>query len=175
MKVVGVFGGYRPRRGEPEYEIAHDLGRRIAAAGWTLLNGGYGGTMEAGARGAREAGGHVIAVTLAAFTRGHNALSHETHCAADLWQRIQWMLDKSDAYIALPGNTGTLAEVAMTWESLFKELMPPRPLILLTDFWRPLYDMMVRPHAGQAACGGLARIEPDAACAVEFLRRHWKG
>jgi uncharacterized protein (TIGR00730 family) len=175
MKTVCVFGGYRPRRGEREYELAHELGRRIAESGWTLLNGGYGGTMEAGARGAREAGGRVVGVTLAVFRKGHNELSHEIHHAADLWQRIQWMIDKSDAYIALPGNTGTLAEVGMAWESVFKEFVRPRPVILLTEFWRPLYEMMAGPHGGKAACGGLVRVEADAESAVRYLSDYWKG
>ena len=175
QKVVCVFGGYRPKRGELEYELAYGLGRRIAESGWALLNGGYGGTMEAGARGAREQGGRVIGVTLASFTKGHNQLSHEIHHAADLWQRIQWMIDKSDAYIALPGNTGTLAEVGMAWECVFKGFIRPRPLILLTEFWQPLYEMMVRPRGGKAACDGIIRVEPDVESAVRYLGNLWKG
>ena len=53
-KVVAVFGANRVSRGEPLYHLAEETGREIAGAGWTLLNGGYGGTMEADV--ARRAG-----------------------------------------------------------------------------------------------------------------------
>ncbi len=63
-KVVAVFGANRVSRGEPLYDLAEETGRQIAGAGWVVLNGGYGGTMEAAARGARENGGHVIGVPI---------------------------------------------------------------------------------------------------------------
>ena len=60
---VTVFGGSEPRPGEPAYEEAFRLGRMIGQKGYTVLTGGYVGTMEAVSRGAAEAGGHVIGVT----------------------------------------------------------------------------------------------------------------
>ena len=49
------------------------------------------------------------------------------------------MLDRSDAFIALEGSTGTLAEIGMAWEFIAKKLLPPKPLIFIGDFWAPLY------------------------------------
>lgn len=173
-RVVAVFGGYRPRSGEPVYELAADLGRQIAEEGWTLLNGGYGGTMEAAAKGARERGGRVIGITVEIFKKGPNAYCSECQLTRDLWERIRVMLDRSDAFIALPGSTGTLAEVGMAWEFIYKGFMPPKPLILLGDFWQPLYGMFVRSGDGATACDGLIRIEQSAAAAAAFLRAHWR-
>ena len=58
--VITVFGSSRPEPGSPAYETAYQLGRAIAEAGWALCTGGYGGTMEASAKGAVEAGGHTV-------------------------------------------------------------------------------------------------------------------
>jgi uncharacterized protein (TIGR00730 family) len=149
------------------------LGRRIADAGWVLLNGGYGGTMEAAAKGARERGGHVIGVTVRTFRKDPNAYTSEAFLTADLWERIRTMLHRSDAFIALPGSTGTLAEVGMAWEFIYEEFMPPRPLIFLGEFWRPMYDTFVTSADPSASCGGLVRVEKTPAAAVAYLKAHW--
>jgi len=39
----------------------------LAEAGFTIANGGYGGTMLAAAKGAAEAGGEIVGVTCSAF------------------------------------------------------------------------------------------------------------
>jgi hypothetical protein len=54
QRVVAVFGGHAPAPGSADYEMARELGRRLAEAGFIVMSGGYGGTMEAVSRGARE-------------------------------------------------------------------------------------------------------------------------
>jgi hypothetical protein len=179
-KVIAVFGGYRSAPGEPSYKLSEELGREIAAAGWTLLNGGYSGTMEAAARGARENRGRVIGVPVAIFSTQVNPYVSESVLTRDLWERIRLMLERSDAFIALQGSTGTLAEVAMAWEFIAKKLLPPKPLIFLGDFWTPLYRILVPAQPGNSAakgdptCGGIVRIEPTPKAAIDFLRAYWK-
>jgi uncharacterized protein (TIGR00730 family) len=167
---VAVFGGYKHEVGGGVYETAVELGRLIAAEGWAVLNGGYGGSMEATARGAKEAGGHVVGITLRTATGEPNAFIDETYCAEDLWERIRVMLERSDAFVALPGATGTLAEVAMAWELICKGMMKPKPLVLLGDFWQPLYDMLVPQPEARAACGGVVRVLASPRECVDFLR-----
>ena len=62
-KVISIFGTSRAKPGEDVYELAFELGRELVGAGFAIANGGYGGTMEASARGAIRAGGHTIGVT----------------------------------------------------------------------------------------------------------------
>ena len=50
---ISVFGGYEQEVGDGLYETAEEAGRLIAGRGWTLINGGYSGSMEASARGAQ--------------------------------------------------------------------------------------------------------------------------
>ena len=59
-KVISVFGSSRPRELDPEYVEALNIGRALAKAGFIVCNGGYGGIMEASARGAKEAGARVL-------------------------------------------------------------------------------------------------------------------
>ena len=172
-RVVAVFGGYRYEVGDSVYAMAEEIGRGIAEAGWVLLNGGYGGSMEASARGAKQAGGRVVGVTCDLFSRQPNHYVDEVVPAPDLWARIRIMLERSDAYVALPGATGTLAEVAMAWEMICKEFIAPRPLILLGRFWRPLYEMLIPRPDALAAAGGMVRHVVTPREAVDSLRTFW--
>src|ERR1700732_4054886 len=85
MKVITVFGSSRPEEGHAEYAEAVELGRALAAAGFAVCTGGYAGVMEGVSRGAREAGGRVLAVTSSFFkSRAHRWGGKETPMAA--WQ-----------------------------------------------------------------------------------------
>lgn len=174
QKVVAVFGGYRVAPATEEYKTAEELGRRIAEAGWTLLNGGYSGTMEASARGARDRAAGVIGVPVEIFSSRVNPFVTETILTRDLWERIRVILDRSDAFLALPGATGTLAEIGMAWEFLAKKLMPPKPLLFIGDFWAPLFRILAPAPRSDATCGGLVRTVGTPKAAIDFLRAHWK-
>ncbi len=55
-KVVTIFGSGDPREGSDEYILAEAVGAKLGSLGYTIANGGYYGTMEASARGAKNAG-----------------------------------------------------------------------------------------------------------------------
>lgn len=143
-KIVTVFGSSRPESGDAAYQQAYDVGRAVALAGFTLANGGYGGTMQASAQGAQEAGGPVIGVTCAAFgRRGPNAFVTEERKTATLDERLNTLIAVGDAYVGLPGGTGTLLEVAKVWELAHKGLgCGAQPIVLVGGFWQPLMAMM---------------------------------
>ena len=66
---IAVFGGSRPQPGSAEYAEAYVVGKLLARAGFVVMNGGYAGTMEASARGAKENGGRAIGVLSNEFAR----------------------------------------------------------------------------------------------------------
>lgn len=136
VSVFGSGGG-----GEEDLARARRLGAALARAGYAVLNGGYGGTMEAAAIGAEEAGGRAIGVTCAEFTfrSGPNPHLAEVIEAPTLFARIERLVRDGDAYVALPGGNGTLAEIAMAWECLRKGLISPRPLVAWSDPWRQVF------------------------------------
>ncbi len=84
-KTITVFGSSRPEEGHADYTEALELGRALAAAGFAVCTGGYGGVMEGVSRGAREAGGRVLAVTSSFFQSHANRwVEEETRMAT--WQ-----------------------------------------------------------------------------------------
>ena len=148
MPTVTVFGSALAQPGDEEYALALDLGRRLAASGFRLCNGGYGGTMEAAARGAREARGTpagTIGVTCELFgQRSANPWIDDVHPSHTLFERIEHLVALGDAYIVLPGGTGTLLELAAVLELTAKGLVVPRPIILLGDYWGTVVDLALK-------------------------------
>lgn len=133
--VVTLYGSGDP--GPEVLAFAEELGRGIAERGWVLRNGGYDGTMAAAARGARSAGGEVEGVTCAAFGRaGPNPWLSREVASEDLFGRLAGLIRGAHAFGALPGGTGTLTEVFLTWELMAKGLLDPRPLCLLGPGWQ---------------------------------------
>jgi len=144
--IVSVFGTSDVGPTAELYQTARELGRTIAEAGLVLCNGGYGGTMEAAARGAVEAGGHTIGVTCTRFRRGGpNPYIRQEVPTFDLLQRLNTLLQLGQAYVVLPGGTGTLTELALAWELLNKGLLSgERTLVVLGDCWQPVIDCVAR-------------------------------
>ena len=136
---ITIFGSASPDPTHLLYQQAFTLGRLLGQAGHTVLTGGYMGTMEAASRGAREAGAHVIGVTCAEIERWRAARANpwvaEEWPTQTLSERIQLMLDHSEAFIALPGGPGTLAEISLAWNRLAVDALPPMPLILVGAGW----------------------------------------
>jgi uncharacterized protein (TIGR00730 family) len=142
--IVTVFGTGRARKGEPAYVLAEQVGRALAEAGFVVANGGYGGTMRAGAKGAAEAGGTVVGVTCSAFKRSvaNEYVTREVRTDS-LDERLKNLIKAGHAYVVLPGGTGTLLELASVWELKNKGFLDrARPIILVGDFWKPLVEVV---------------------------------
>ena len=144
IKVVSVFGTGTAKSGDKNFAVAEQLGGVLAGAGFAIANGGYGGTMEASAKGAREAGGEVIGVTCAAFGRGSaNKFVSREIMTASLNERLDTLIKLGSAYVVLPGGTGTLLELAMVWELKNKGFLSgDKPIILLGKYWGRLAELI---------------------------------
>ena len=134
-KIVTIFGSSKPQVGEPDYALARELGRLLAKAGFTICNGGYGGTMEAAARGAKGAGGSTIGVTMEFVTPQANPWIDKTIVVKTLIDRLMKLIELGDAYVVLRGGTGTLLELASVWELMNKQVIQSKPVIVFGDFW----------------------------------------
>ena len=59
-------------------------------------------------------------------------------------------------------------ELAVAWEMIHKRLMPPKPLVALGEFWRPVVEQI---ESADTNCRSLIRIASSVAAAVSALRR----
>jgi hypothetical protein len=115
--VVGVMGSGKPLN-EAARGLAYRVGAMIAGRGWVLLTGGSAsGVMDAASAGAHDAGGLVVGVL-----RGPNVADASCHidvaiCTGMGDARNVINVLSSDVIIALPGDSGTLSEVALALKS----------------------------------------------------------
>jgi uncharacterized protein (TIGR00730 family) len=182
--LVSVFGTARSKEGDADYEEARRLGALLAEAGHSVCTGGYAGAMEAVSRGAHEAGGHVVGITLEPWTLSlqlsANRWVREEVATANLFTRLERLLAE-DAFVAVHGGAGTLAEVALAWNLLQTRDLSPRPLILLGPHWHALVAAFTEHliiHEGdrrlltvvdtpEAVLDVLATFDPSAAPATQ--------
>lgn len=117
---VTVFGSARFKPDHPYYELARQVGRRLAGSGFTVITGGGPGAMEAANRGAREAGGPSYGFNI--------HLPHEQKPNSYVDDNVEFnyffvrkvMLVKySCGYIVLPGGLGTLFLLFMVDQGVF--------------------------------------------------------
>lgn len=142
-KVVTIFGTGNAVPEDKIYKLAFETGKLLAEAGFTIANGGYSGSMLASAEGAAKAGGKTIGVTCKKFTAKPNKFISREITTDSLEQRLDTLVKLGQAYVVLPGATGTLLELAMVWELKNKGfLKPEKPIILLGGFWKPLLEMI---------------------------------
>jgi uncharacterized protein (TIGR00725 family) len=106
------FGGVVVTSLEEE-TLAQQIGAHLVAAGFTLRHGGYNGLMEAAARGAARAGGHVVAVTLAGKEEWGPFNPHITDAVhlPTLGARLDHYFDGADLIVAMSGGIGSLHEL----------------------------------------------------------------
>lgn len=147
MRTVTIFGSSIPGEGTDGYREAQRLGSLLAEAGYAICNGGYGGLMEASARGAKESGGHTIGITCDVWTADPNRWIAEEVRTHSFMERLMTLIERGDAYIVMPGGTGTLAELALAWEmmnkaSLSKSVGGRRPLIVMAPYWKPVIECL---------------------------------
>lgn len=174
---VSVFGGSSPDPGSQAYLEAQQLGKLLGEAGYTVLTGGYIGTMEAVSRGAAEAGGEVIGVTCEEIETWRSISANQwvqiEERFATLRERIFYLVEACDAALALPGGPGTLAEIMLMWNQMQTKALPKRPLILIGAGWEKTFtefykaqDSYISPQARE-----LLNFAPDAAQAENLLKR----
>ena len=141
---ITIFGGSRCGTNAAEYREALRLGRLLVEAGFDVCSGGYAGVMEAISRGAHEAGGHVIGVTMEQFKSAPNPYLKKIEPSADFYARLQILIRDSAGYIALRGGMGTVTEISLVWNKLVMNVLPQRPLILLGECWPRAIDCLRR-------------------------------
>jgi uncharacterized protein (TIGR00725 family) len=144
LKRITVFGGSRCGPDAAEYQEALRLGRLLVEAGFEVCSGGYAGVMEAISRGAHEADGHVIGVTMEQFKSAPNPYLKKIEPSADFYARLQILIRDSAGYIALRGGMGTVTEISLVWNKLVMNVLPQRPLILLGECWPHAIDCLRR-------------------------------
>ncbi|MGH9710909.1 MAG: LOG family protein [Candidatus Acidiferrales bacterium] len=173
-KIITVFGSSRPREGDAHYAMAQSLGTALAAQGFAVCSGGYGGVMEAVSRGAKEVGGRTLAVTAEFFRARANRWVDEEVRVTTWQERLFELVRIGSGYVVCPGGTGTLVELAVVWEMINKRVMRDKPFVALGEFWQPIIERVREVEIGHASNWGesaerLIHFAHEPAHAAEYL------
>ena len=99
------------------FELAELVGRELAALGARVVCGGLGGVLKAVSKGAHQAGGQVIGI-LPGSDRSEANRYVDTVIPTGLGEaRNAVIIKTAEAVIALPGEFGTLSEIAFALRS----------------------------------------------------------
>jgi uncharacterized protein (TIGR00730 family) len=177
MAAVCVFCASSRNLDRRWLDLASDVGRELARRGHTLVSGGgCVGMMGALADGARAGGAYTLGVIPQSLVDREVADTDadELVVTDGMASRKTMMMEKSDAFLALPGGLGTLDELFEVWTTATLAVHR-KPVVLLDaeGFYAGLVDWLrALPGAGFARSEALdllivADTVPAAMSALE--------
>jgi uncharacterized protein (TIGR00730 family) len=175
---ITVFGSARTRPDDPVYQLARDIGFRLAKAGYAVITGGGPGAMEAANRGCREAGGLSVGCNI--------ELPHEQglNRYVDLGIEFRYFFARkvmfvkyADGFVILPGGFGTLDELFESLTLIQTGKVRHFPVVLVgRAYWAGLLDWirdtLVARGAVHASDLDLLLLTDDPDEAVALIRTH---
>lgn len=143
---VSIFGGARVKPGNPEYEMAKNMGEIMASKGYKVITGGGPGIMQAGHEGAGRKDSVGFNIILPFEQRSNHVIDGSKHvidCKYFFTRKLMF-LRESDAVIACPGGYGTMDELFEAITLLQTGKARPIPLVLLEaeggNFWNKMLE-----------------------------------
>jgi len=179
--VVTVFGSARIAEGTPYYEMAREMGRRLAENGFAVMTGAGPGIMEAANRGCREAGGLSIGANI------HLPHEQKPNQYVDRFVEFEhffvrkvMLVKYSCAFVVMPGGFGTLDEIFETLTLIQTGKINEFPVICMgTEFWGELTDFLNKSLVAEKTIDkadlDLLYYSDDCADAVRHLLQHPRG
>lgn len=145
LQAIAVYTGATNGTNPRNVDLAKELGRGLAQAGVRLIyGGGQVGLMGAVSDAVIDAEGSVTGVIPAHLVMGEVAHPRvqDMETVGTMLERKRRMAELADAFVCLPGGTGTLDEFFDVWTG--QQLgLHAKPIALLgRDYWAPLVAML---------------------------------
>ena len=141
---VSVFGSARTKPGTKYYEMAVEIGQKLAAAGLGVITGGGPGIMEAGNKGASKEKGSSVGLNIdLPFEQSSNPyIDHDKNIDFRFFFVRKVMFMKyAQGFIVLPGGFGTLDELFEALTLVQTQKSAEFPIILVgSSYWTGLVD-----------------------------------
>ncbi|HIY24834.1 MAG TPA: TIGR00730 family Rossman fold protein [Candidatus Brachybacterium merdigallinarum] len=173
---ISVFGSARLGEDHPDYATARQIAAGIVEMGYAVITGGGPGIMEAGNRGAKEAGG--VSVGLGIELPHEQGMNEYVDLGVDFryfFARKTMFVKYSSGFVVMPGGFGTFDELFEALCLMQAHKIDMFPVILVgRSYWQGLLDWLrgtVQPF-GAISAGDveLMRVVDTAEEALEALR-----
>ncbi|PKN10187.1 MAG: TIGR00730 family Rossman fold protein [Deltaproteobacteria bacterium HGW-Deltaproteobacteria-7] len=141
---VTIFGSARVKPGDKYYQMAEKLGQLLAQNGFAVITGGGPGIMEAGNKGAAEAGGQSVGMNIKLpFEQKPNPYANIQLDYKYFFIRKVMFVKYAVAYVIMPGGYGTMDEFFEALTLIQTKRMKSFPIILMgRDYWQGLLDWL---------------------------------
>jgi len=139
MAKIAIFGNSVAQDGSFEWDSAKYLGEILSNNGFDIITGGYAGVMEAAFV---NCSNNVQKIGVITENSQPNNYVTEIIKTKDYFNRLLKLLELADAYIVLPGGTGTFLEFAAVWAFTEREIIKDKPLITVGEMWNELIQTM---------------------------------
>ena len=143
---ISIFGSARTPNTHNNYKLASEIAQRIVDLGFGIITGGGPGIMEAANKGAQEAGGASVGLTIdLPFEENNNKyIDKDRMIKFDYFFVRKVMFVKyAQAFVVLPGGFGTLDELMEAITLIQTSKIKKIPIILVgTSFWSGLIDWL---------------------------------
>jgi uncharacterized protein (TIGR00730 family) len=144
--LVSIFGSARAKPGEQYYELGVQVSKELVKRGFNVLTGGGPGIMEAGNRGAKEAGGASVGVAIELpFEEKSNPYVDKARLIVfrHFFVRKVMFVKYAHGFIVLPGGFGTLDEFFEAITLIQTKKTKPFPVVLMgVDYWSGLVEWL---------------------------------
>ncbi|GAB6072059.1 TIGR00730 family Rossman fold protein [Venenivibrio stagnispumantis] len=176
---VTIFGSARVDENDQYYQAAREVAFKLAKKGFSIVTGGGPGIMEAGNRGAYEAGGNSIGLNIALPTEQiPNKYANVILNFHYFFARKMMLVKYASAFILFPGGYGTLDELTETLVLIQTKKLKPFPVILYgKEYWEGLYnwlkDKVVKDGYIDEKDLNLFRIMDDIDEIVEYIEESY--
>ena len=143
-KEVTFFGSARLKPNSKYYKEATKLGKLLGKAGYTVITGGGPGIMEAGNRGAYEAGAPSIGLNIQLpFEQLTNPYVKRGIGFHYFFTRKFMLSASAQAYVYFPGGYGTMDEFFEIITLIQTKKMDRLPVICVgKEYWEPLHKFL---------------------------------
>ena len=180
---VTCFGSARRPEGDPLYDLAREVGRRLGEDGFAVVTGGGPGIMEAANRGAHEAGARSVGLNIRLPEEQEpNPYTTLTLDFRYFFVRKVMLVKYATAFVLFPGGYGTLDELFETLTLIQTGKIQQFPMILVgSSYWRGLTDWIDDSLLPNGFIGPgdpeIYRVvdTPDEVCDIVALERDRRG
>lgn len=141
---VTIYGSARTEEDHPDYQKAREIARKLAQIGYPIVTGGGYGIMEAANRGAYEAGGISIglSIDIPHEQQANKYINLPLHFRYFFVRKVMFM-KYSMAFVCMPGGFGSLDELFESLTLIQTHKIKPFPIILVgSSFWSGLLDWL---------------------------------
>lgn len=180
---VSIFGSARTKKGAKYYDLAVEVAQKLAESGYGVITGGGPGIMEAGNRGANQAGGTSVGLNIDLPFEQHDNPYIDPDKSLDFdyfFVRKVMFVKYSQGFVVMPGGFGTLDELFEAITLIQTNKIGKFPIILVgSEFWHGLLEwirsIMLEAKNISATDLDLIQVVDSAEDVVDIIDAFYKG